>query len=193
MKIVIGIVGQPSAGKGTVSTIIDQCALKAGVSFSHYGSRDILKHTLDLWEIKAERANFQKLAKVMASNDGFGEGALSRAMLPHLMGSTSEIVIADGMRWPSDEKMLRGIPKNLIIYVTADAKLRYERLKKRGGIGEKDKTWEKFLVEDKGNTETYIAEFGEHADYKVTNDGTLEELVEQVDDFFQKLVLPKLK
>jgi dephospho-CoA kinase len=193
MKIVIGIVGQPSSGKGTVSTIIDQCAVKAGISFSHYRSRDILKDTLDLWNIESERANLQILARVMTAKDAFQEGALSRALLPHLTQATTDIVISDGMRWQSDEEMLRAIPNSLILYVTADVKVRYERLKKRAGVGEKDKTWEEFLAEEKASTEVYIPTFGSHADYKVTNDGTLEELVAQIEEFFQKLVVPKLQ
>ena len=192
MPIVIGLVGQPSAGKGTVAEMIVRCAKEANLTTASCRSRDILRETLDLWDIEANRANLQKLPELMTSTQGFGEGALSRALHKRLMTMTSDIVIADGMRWPSDEKMLRELPASVILYITADTKIRFERLKKRQGVGEKDKTWKEFLAEEKAMTESYISTFGSHADWKIENNGTPKELEADVRLFFQKFVLPKL-
>lgn len=192
MKIAIGIVGQPSAGKGTATKFIHACAEAAGYTTDDCRSRDILKETLDLWGMEADRAHLQKLPAVMTAPDAFGEGALSRALYDRLIKLTGDIAIADGMRWQSDEQMLRSLSKNLILYIIADPKIRYERLKARQGVGEKEKTWGQFLEEEKASTETYITEFGSHADWKIENNGTSAELETKIREFFQKAVLPKL-
>jgi dephospho-CoA kinase len=191
-KIVIGLVGQPSAGKGTVAGMLTRIAEESGFTTGICRSRDILKETLDIWHMEADRAHLQKLPEVMVAPNAFGEGALSHAVYGRLLKLQTDIAIADGMRWPSDEKMLRTIPSNLILYVTAEPRLRYERLKGRQGVGEKEKTWEQFLREEKAATEAYIPDFGSRADRKIENNGTQKELETYVREFFADLVLPRL-
>jgi dephospho-CoA kinase len=73
--------------------------------------------------------------------------------------------------------------------VTADLKLRYERTKMRKEKdGEEDATLEQFLEEEGRLTELSIHEIGRHAEFKLNNNGTAEELKKQTDEMMKKIL-----
>lgn len=171
MKLVIGIIGPALAGKETVADELERLLKADGHSVSRHRFSDILRDTLDLWGVPHGRDNEQPLAQLM---DRFAKGTLSHAVENRLAKDSSDVGILDGMRWYSDEAMLRGFSakeiKNVMIYVTASADRRYERLRKRNRAGEAAITREKFDIQMQAENETYIPEIGARADIKLTND-----------------------
>jgi uridine kinase len=118
----------------------------------------------------------------------FGKGTLSHAILKKVQSDPSQIVILDGVRWLSDEELIGSFDKKFMVYVTASAENRFERLKTRNEkVGEGDVTFEQFLAEEKVKTETLIPKIGKRADIKIENNGTFSDLEKQVKLFVAKL------
>lgn len=173
MKLVIGIVGAPLAGKETCANILENLLIEDGYSVSRHTFSEILRETLDLWDIPRGRDNEQKLSTIMNTDIGFKDGALSRAMRKRLMGDTADVTILDGVRWLGDEKMLRGLGdegiKTIIVYISADPKVRYARLLARNRSGEGATTWEDFSRQEQARTEVEIPDIGSRAEIALEN------------------------
>lgn len=182
-KKVIGIIGEQAGGKGSASDII----------IKHYGgvrltTSDILRRTLDSLHIPFSRENLINLAVILKR--GFGDSVLMDAALVDVENVDSDLVIVDGIRMPGDTEPFKKVYKDdfKLIYVTADAKLRYERSKSRGEkAGEDTATFEEFLAKEKAATEAHIAEVGKEADFRIENNEGYEELEVKVNEVMEKI------
>lgn len=174
---------------------------------------------LNIWDINPSAANFEKildtlgnafgyrvkpifvnrdslqlLARVMKNESAFGNGALSRAIQNRLLTSESDIVQADGMRWLSDEILIRSIPRSVILYTTADFEIRKERAKMRRREGEESKTDDELRKEELAENEIYIVKIGKRADWKIENNtNNLEDLKQKISEFCEVKLLTLLK
>lgn len=187
MKLLIGLTAKPGGGKGTFVRSLKEVCKKNGFFPSIGGPRfsDALFETANLFGILTSRENLQRLAQYL---DELCPGAMAKAMRNKLEGDLNEIKIADGCRWHYDEKMIRELA-GVMVYVNTDQKLRYERIKARKEkAGDAEKTWEKFLAEDSAKNELYVEEIGSRADFKIDNNGTLEDYQRQVEEFYQKFI-----
>ena len=196
MKLVIGLVGLPLAGKETVAIEMEEFLHADGIGVRRHRFSDILRDTLDLWGMPHGRANEQILAQIMQRPSGFPEGVLSRAIKARLMKDTSDVAILDGMRWNVDEDMVRGFPaegvKSVVIYVDADDAHRYARLVARNRSGEATTTREQFNVLNQQPNEIYIPQIGFRADIKIPNNGTLAEFEEHIANAYRDKIKPLL-
>lgn len=182
-KIVIGLVGQKGGGKGTFSAVLGE--LLANKSIAKFKSSDILLETFNIWGITPTRDNFHKLA--VAMDQAYGQGTLTQAMEHRLNSSDADIVIFDGVRWDTDVHMLKKFSKNIIVYVTADPKIRHERsLSRNEKAGENEASFEQFMKEEEMPTEVIIPTIGAQADFIINNNGSLEDFKKQVEEFVQK-------
>jgi uridine kinase len=181
MKLVIGILGAPLAGKETCANLFEKLLAEDGYSVSRHTFSDILRDTLKIWDITADRDNLQKMAIVMNAETGFGDGALSRAMAYRIKNDESDVAILDGVRWLGDERMIRGLNdegiKTILIYIEADPEVRFARLSQRNRVGEGETTWEDFLRQEKAQTEIDIPDIGSRAEIVLKNN------YEDVNDF----------
>ena len=173
MKLVIGLIGAPLAGKETCANVLEKLLLEDGYSVSRHTFSEILRETLDLWGIPHGRENEQKMAIIMNAETGFGDGALSRAMQHRIVSEDVDVTILDGVRWLGDEEMLRGLNdegvKSILIYIRADQKVRYARLLARNRAGEGATPWEKFLEQEHAQTEVDIPDIGSRAEIVLDN------------------------
>lgn len=170
--MVIGLVGEKGSGKETFTKFLAELFSK---KISHVRFSDLLKETLALWNIPDSRENLQKLA--VAMNQGFGEGTLSAAIYKRLKSTKTELVVLDGVRWESDVKLLKKFANNKLIYITADLKTRFERLKIRGEkTGENETSFEQFVLEENAANELLIPKIGSLADFKIENNGSFQDL-----------------
>lgn len=181
MKLVIGIVGAPLAGKETCANLFEKLLTEDGYSVSRHTFSDILRDTLDLWNISHGRENEQKMAMVMNAETGFGDGSLSRAMKHRIANDTSDVTILDGVRWLGDEEMIRSLNnegiKTILIYIYATPEIRYARLTERNRAGESTTTWEDFMRQGEARTEVDIPDIGSRAEIILNNN------YEDVNDF----------
>lgn len=176
--IVIGLVGEKGSGKGTFAELFAASA-PAGSRVVRVRFSDILRETLDCWHLPSSRANLQNLSKVMDAE--FGNGTLAHAMGHRIANTQADLVILDGVRWEADRLLIRSFPQNLLVYVTAAARVRYERLRARGEkTGESTTTFEQFLEEEGAIAERAIPAIAATADARIMNEGSLDELRRQV-------------
>jgi dephospho-CoA kinase len=176
-KIVLGLIGEKGAGKGTVSKyLID----KYGAA--HFGTSIILKRTIDDLHLPVTRENLIKLALVL--KEGFWPSVVIDALITDIEGSDSQLVIADGIRMFGDvEPFKKKYGENFhLIYVTAPLKIRYERTKSRGEKAEeKNLSFEQFLIEEGRLTEVSIHEIGAKAEFTLDNSQGPENLIVQAE------------
>jgi dephospho-CoA kinase len=173
MKLVIGLIGAPLAGKETCANVLEKLLIEDGYSVSRHTFSEILRETLDLWGIPHGRDNEQKMAIIMNAETGFDDGALPRAMKNRITHEDVDVTILDGVRWLGDEKMLRSLNdegiKSILIYIPADAKVRYARLLARNRAGEGATTWEKFMEQEQMKNEIDIPNIGSRAEIVIEN------------------------
>lgn len=182
-KIVIGLIGEKGAGKGTVS---DYLIEKYGAK--HYGTSKILRRTLEDLHLSVTRDNLVKLALVL--KEGYGPSIIIDSLIHDMEKNGSNIIIADGIRMHGDVEPFRNkYGKDFyLVYVTADLQLRYERTKARKqNDGEDEATFEEFLEEEGKLTEVSIHEIGKQADFKLNNNGAPEELIAQVEEMLKTI------
>lgn len=190
LNIVVGLTAKPGGGKGTFVKLLREVCRKDNYFPSIGGPRfsDALRETLEMFGIIASRHNLQELAKCLNSAC---PGAIANGMRSKLEKDWNEIKIADGVRWLYDEPMVRGFANGLIVYVHATPEKRYERIRaRRENPGDEEKTQEAFLAEDSAETEKYVEEIGSRAEYKIDNNGTLQDYEDQVREFYQKVIKP---
>ncbi len=190
MKLLIGVVGENGAGKSSLARRVPELAgTKTSVEVGRFSA--ILGQTLDMWGIDKTRRNLQELPRVMEI--GFGQGVLSRAARPMIEQSKADIYIMDGVRWWSDYELIRSFETNLIIYVTADTTVRFDRLRQRGEKhSETAMSRAQFDREERAESELQIPAIGAKADIHLLNNGSNTEFIAAIDQFFQQSIRPLL-
>lgn len=185
-KIIIGLVGEIGGGKDTVAKLLTK-ELEGEKTVSNFRFSNILRETLELWDIPMNRDNLQSLPVIMDNN--FGEGALTRAMRKRIENDSADIIIINGVRWETDRDFIRSFSNNFLVYITAPTEVRFERIKARGeNVGENDISLEEFMEDEKAKSESFIKEIGASADFKIDNNGTLEELQTKVSQVREEIV-----
>ncbi|MEK7654215.1 MAG: hypothetical protein AAB345_02940 [Patescibacteria group bacterium] len=192
-KMVIGLVGEQGAGKEEMWKAICKVSRENEIySYARYSTSVFLRKMLDNLDIIDNRDNITKLVGFLEATGG--EGDAMRRMLKSVRTEKPALRVIDSIRMLPDETALRAETNNILLYVTADPKIRFNRVRKRGDKpGEKDLTWEKFLEQGNSLTEKHVPEIGSRADWKIENEGTLEELEEKVRQGFAKTVKSALK
>jgi dephospho-CoA kinase len=184
-KIVIGLIGEKGAGKGSISKYLME---KFGAV--HNGTSPILKRTLDDLHIPATRDNLIKLALVL--KEGFWPAVVIDSLITDIEDSGAKIVIADGIRMHGDvEPFRQKYGKDFyLVYITADVRTRYKRTKlRKEKAGEDKTTFEQFLAEEGRLTEVSIHEIGATADFTIDNSGTHDDLKKRMEEVFDRNIL----
>lgn len=183
-KIIIGLIGEKGAGKGTVSD-----HLMEKNSAVHYGTSKILRRTLEDLHLPVTRDNLIKLALVL--KEGYGPSVIIDSLIQDMEKDDADVIIADGIRMHGDVEPFRKKYGEdfYLVYVTANLRIRYERTKlRKEKDGEEDATLEQFLEEEGKLTEISIHEIGRSAEFKMNNNGTAEDLKKQVDAMMEQIL-----
>jgi len=181
MKIILGFVGQMACGKGTATEYLKQ---KYGAVSFRFSS--ILTDILNRLYLPNSRENLQKLSQILREN--FSEDILSQTIAQDAQKSENQFIVIDGVRRPGDVEHLKNIPGFYLIHIFADIEKRFDRLKKRGEKSDDfTKTFEQFKAEHQNEAELKIEEIAKTADFEIDNNGSLEELCEQLGNLVLKL------
>lgn len=182
-KIIIGLVGEMAAGKSTATEYLKEKHLAVTFRFS-----DMLRDILKRIHVEPERSNLQSLSTFLRQT--YGEDIMSKVIARDVDASNALIIITEGIRRPSDITYLREVQGFHIIAINASEKTRYERIiKRRENPDDATKTWEQFQTEGNQESEQKIKEIAEIADFKINNDGTIEDLKKQLDEIANNLGL----
>lgn len=180
-KVIIGIAGEIASGKGTVAKYLKD---KHQASLHRFSTmlRDILKRM----SIEENRENMQKVSLIM--RQAFGEDSLAKAIFGEVNGDSSSLVVVDGVRRFPDVKYLVTLPEFRLIYIEAEAKKRFERLRERGeNTDDGQKTFEEFEKDGQGEAESQIRSLKERSAFVINNDGNLEDLYSQIENILRNI------
>ncbi len=146
----------------------------------------ILRDILNRLDLPTSRDNNIKLSTVLREN--FGQDLLAKVMAKDIGRATEEIVVADGVRRLDDIFYLSKLPGFVLVSIEADLKIRYERMLARNeNAGDHEKTFADFEADHKRETEITIPEVMAAAKYHLKNNGSLEELYQQLDKIISEL------
>jgi dephospho-CoA kinase len=181
MKIILGFVGELSSGKGTACQYLKEKHQAPSYRFS-----TILRDILNRLYLGITRENMQGLSKII--REFFGQDTLAKVIATDANNDKAELVSVDGVRRLADIKYLRELPGFYLIYLTADQKIRYERIVKRGeNDDDTKKTFEQFQKDELAEAELQIKETAETANFTINNNGSLEDLYRQIEDILKQV------
>ena len=180
--LTIGLTGPIGSGKGTVIAILKDKGFFA-VSTSDEVRKEAIRRGLT-----HSREDLQKVGNEMRQTYGasiFAERVADTINEIRKVGQGEKVVI-DGIRSPGEIKWLKKNYGVIIIGVTAEPQIRFDRITKRGRIGDPTSLSELIDREKKeGMTvkgqENQLKKCIELADIIVENDGTIDALKQKLE------------
>ncbi len=180
--MIIGLTGTLSSGKDQVSEYLMTKGLK------HYSLSVILREIAEERGIEKTRDNLRDLGNDVAHEKG--PDSLAREALSRIGDVKEGNFIISAIRKSEEVKLLKQRPDFLFIAVDADPTLRWERSQKRAREGEHKQTFEEFMNKEKaetsGNNVQRLDICISMADYKVMNNGTIEDLNKKIDEILKE-------
>jgi len=174
-KTIIGLVGELASGKDVTKKYLED----------HYGASchrfsTILRDLLRRLYLPIIRENLQDISTVL--RERFGEDLLAKIIAEDVKNDPHEIIVVDGIRREADMRFLKNLPGFILLSIEVEAKTRYERLiKRQENADDASKTYEQFLADGKKESELEIPQVMAQADYKIDNNGSLENLYKQIE------------
>lgn len=190
-KIVIGWCGKKGSGKGTGTAMLKEIIYDTEIrpSMTTHSTSGILTDLCNAVGLLPSRPTLQLLPEILKKE--FPGWTLAEKIRRKVEEDESQISQIDSLRLPEDLLMIKSFSYFLIVYIEADDKIRFERLKRRNEKpGESKLTWEQFLKEENASTETAIEEIAKSRDFRITNSGTPENLKLQIQEFVTEKFFP---
>ena len=174
--LVIGITGTLGAGKGTVVEYLIKHK-----NFKHYSISDYLKSELLKRNKEINRTNLQDIGNEI--REKFGPSYITEQLFTNAQISGVDAII-ESIRNPKEAEFIKSKGGKMLA-VTADQKIRYERIKLRKSEKD-DVTFEEFKKQEEKefqNTDPNAQNLPkciEMSDIIITNNESLEKLYEQI-------------
>lgn len=180
MKI-IGVIGFIGSGKNEFS---DYIISKYRYMTIDYG--DIIRDLATQIGKTHNRYDLQDTQREFAEKRGlefFGSEVVRK-----IKENKWEKIVLTGIRRPEDFDVPKKIYEDdmIVVFVDADEKTRFNRLKARNSPRD-PQTFDEFCVHEDREFEMfpYLRELSEKADYHIDNNGTIEELREHINQFMK--------
>lgn len=181
--VILGITGTNGAGKGTVVEILKNNG------FSHLSVGEYLMQEVKKVGWEENRESLIKMGNELRAK--FGAGIIAEKLYDEAVKIGGKVII-ESIRTEGEIETLRNKGKFILLGVTADRKIRYERVILRGGVKDNVDFEEFFRSEDNEMTSTdpnkqNLGRCIELSDYKIENNGTMEELKLRVNNIINNL------
>ncbi len=189
--MIIGLIGKIASGKDTVSKYIKE---KHG--FEEIVLGDIVREIAKERGLSLDRESLLNLQKELTRK--YGEDYIIKLAVKRIkekMKEGKKDFVVNGLRREMDVKVLKDSFKDVVIVeVYCDDKIRFERIKNRGREGD-PKTFSEFVKQDEEEERSFNISkvIKKYADYRITNNSTLQELYEEVDKLISKLKMKNKK
>lgn len=185
MSIILGLVGQQAAGKGTIAAYIEKNYGAKQFRFSQF-----LFACLERLGVPTTRDNLIKLSEQLRAH--FGETVLAEALEKETKTTDASVIIIDGVRRPDDIAPFADNPHFFLVAITATPEHRFERARLRAEKAEEaTMTYEAFLASHARSTEVTAKAMEATATLIWNNDGSFDDLYRQIDTFFATHGVPK--
>jgi len=185
-KIIIGITGTLGAGKGT---IVDYLVKNKG--FIHFSAReDVLNKEIEERGLPITRDNM-----VLVANDlrkSYGPSYVAEELFKMAQGSDKNCIL-ESIRTVGEIESLKKKGRFFLFAVNAERKTRYNRVQERKNAQSDNVSFEKFIEQEEVEMKSddpnkqNLSKCIEMADYVFDNNGTFEELYQQVDKILEKI------
>jgi len=185
---IIGLAGTAGSGKDTVAELLCE-----EFGMHNYNTSDYVRAiTRFLFDLPHDASPIRdQLYEVANALRGLHQASTVEMGIVQAKERDFDIQLISGLRSVGEAEAVRAAG-GIVIGVDADPKIRYERIQSRARDAESERTYEEFLSQDehenKGIGEGQsrgIRTIIDQADIVITNQGTLEELKQQI----QKLTL----
>lgn len=175
--VVIGLTGLNGAGKTQVVEFLKEHEYK------HFSFRDYIVKELEKRNMDINRDNMRFIANIIRLKNGPGYIA---EQIYNMAKDSGDKIVMESIRTVGEIETLRKYDDFILIAIVGNQKIRYERIKSRAS--ETDSiSFEKFVEQENlemKNTDPHKQNlFGciKKADYKIVNDGSLEELKKKLE------------
>ena len=192
-KVIIGLIGETGSGKDTFCDYIKK-TVKQPVFYFRFS--DTLSEILMILFGEVKKEDQQWLGKVL--REQYGNDILAKAMAQKIKNieegiittksiyRAEPVIILNGIRYWEEFEMVQKLGgKNL--YITADQKIRWQRINKRGEKIDDSSSYDKFLEKERAETEILVPEIGKKADFKIENNGSRDDFYKEVDKIIKNL------
>jgi len=179
VKLVLGLTGSNAAGKGEVADYL------RSQGFSVHSLSDVVREEAAARELPPEREHLIRIGNELREEGG--PGVLAQRILSRLAGRD----VVDSVRNPAEVEVLRGLPRFVLIGVSAPSELRFRRSMERGRAGDPRSLDEFRRREEQENTNDPNAQQLEATfrlvDRVIKNDGDMKELHRAADELLSSL------
>lgn len=173
-KRVWGVMGKMAAGKDAVTDYLQE------LGWHEIGMGDLVRELATERGLEHSRDNLDMVQEEYTSQ--FGRGYFAKLAAERAIESEYDNVVINGLRRPEDVDEIQGAYEDIfLVGVDADDHVRYERMKDRGRVGDPE-SFEDFLEMDANQERLFgIDESFSRAHYVINNNGTYDELKEEID------------
>lgn len=178
MRIIL-VTGMPGSGK----TVVVEVASRE-FNLPRYSMGDVVREEALRIYGSMSADTLLKTAKIL--RDTYGLDYIARKTVERINASRSVVVI-DGVRSLEEVEAFRRIGETVIIAVHASPKTRFERLRRRGRLGDPVK-WEDFVTRDLVELSLGIGNVIALADIVVVNEKPLDEFVKEVKEVLGRVL-----
>jgi dephospho-CoA kinase len=184
--MIIGITGSLGGGKGTV---VEYLIEKKG--FAHYSSSGLLIELLEARGETVDRDGMNRMANELRTANPIG-GVPAETFKRYQADGSPSNAIFEALHNVAEVKFIQSVG-GVVLGVTADPNIRYERILSRGSVKD-NVTKEQFFTQQKREeegtgdpTKSNIFDAIKVADFVIENNGSVKELHDKVDDILSQL------
>ncbi|MFW5865920.1 MAG: AAA family ATPase [Nanoarchaeota archaeon] len=183
MGLIVGITGTLGAGKGTVAEFL----MKKG--FKHYSVRDFLSEKIRERNLPDNRDSLVKVANELRKQHG--PSYIAEVLFERARRQGGDAII-ESIRTEGEVKSLQENGNFYLFAVDANPELRYERIKQRKTSTDMI-SYDKFIEQENREmtstdpTKQNLKRCRELADFTLKNEGSIEDLHQQVEEILHEI------
>ncbi len=178
--MILGVTGTIGAGKDLIARYLES------KDFQHISTADILREEVSQKGLSLERESLRTFSNDLKKEKG-GD-YLAREAVARMK---SDNIIISAIRAVEEVDYLKKLDNFYLIFIDAPVELRYERIRKRSRIGEKEIAFEEFKrkedLEMFGQSSQRLDYCREKADFIISNTSSIDQLNIEIDNLLIKI------